>query len=102
MVEAPEAAAVPVHKDKEVLVVKAVLPQDRDRLGCNDLIFCVTGTMPPQHSNTGQRSLHQQKEGMIDPLLPLGVKTMPSSIKKGASRIGSWQMDRWTACFKPL
>ncbi len=91
VVEAPEAAATPVYQDKGFLVVKAVLPQERNgrvRLGYTDLVFCVTGTLPPQHSNTGQRSLHQQKEGMIDFLLPLGVTVMPSSIKKGASRRG--------------
>ncbi|CAL8462836.1 g2370 [Coccomyxa elongata] len=85
VVEAPEAAATPAYQDKGFLVVKALLPQERNgriRLGYTDLVFCVTGTLPPQHSNTSQRSLHQQKEGMIDFLLPLGVKVMPSSIKK--------------------
>ena len=65
MVEAPEAAATFVYQDKGFLVVKAVLPQERNgrfRLGYTDLVFCVTGTLPSQHSNTGQRSLHQQKK----------------------------------------
>ncbi|CAL8464501.1 g4036 [Coccomyxa elongata] len=69
VVEAPEAAAIPVYQDKGFLVVKAVLPLERDgrvRVAYNNLVYAVTGTMPPHHSETGQRGLHQQKDGLID------------------------------------
>lgn len=67
---------------------------DRVRVAYNEVVWCVTGTFPPQHSNTGQRSLHCQK-GLVDFLLPLGVKAMPSSVMKGVSRTGmaDGQMD---------
>ncbi|CAL8471911.1 g11453 [Coccomyxa elongata] len=91
-VEAPGAVVIPVYQDtdhvyqdKGFLMVKAVMPQengDRVRVAYNEVVWCVTGTFPPQHSNTGQRSLHCQK-GLVDFLLPLGVKAMPSSVTKG-------------------
>ncbi len=41
-----------------------------------------------QHSNTGQRSMHCQKKGLGDFLLPLGVKALPGAVKRGVSRKG--------------